>query len=249
MRRFGHALLAAGALACSSAAPAAADQAGVCADAGGTWREHGQYPRQTEEPRCEFQENLSDDRAISYSSPVPDDMLGDPWVQDQLAAFIKGRFQSLRSSISSAPQSLASADIFEHQKYQHSASVQSLVFHEAANTGGGRPDDAYLTMTFDLAEHRELKISDLFKAGTNLQTAITPLVLRYAPKNAGLDQLSIGGPGTSSVNNGTYTTFALTPTELVVYLPVARVGAVRAGAFTTRIPLTAFGDTLRPEYR
>ncbi|MGL6236410.1 MAG: RsiV family protein [Segniliparus sp.] len=245
MRLLVCALLAAGAFGGLAAAPASADQAGVCAAAGGTWREHGQYPRQTQEPRCEFQENLSADRAISYSSPVPEDLLGDAWAESQLAAFIKGRVSALRSSISSAPQSLASADIFEHQKHQHSASVQSLVFHELADLGGAHPNDAYLTMTFDLAEHRRLAIGDVFKAGTNLQSAITPLVLRYAPKNARLDQLSIG----NGYNTGTYTTFALTPTELVVYLPEERVGPVNAGAFTTHIPLAAFGDTLRPEYR
>ena len=245
MRRLLCALLATGALGGLASAPASADQAGVCEAAGGTWREHGQYPRQTEEPRCEFQESLSDDRSVGYSSPVPEDLLGDSWVQAQLAAFIKGRVAALRSSISSAPQSTATADIFEHQKYQHSASVESLVFHELANLGGAHPNDAYLTMTFDLAEHRELKISDLFKAGTNIQTTITPLVLRYAPKSGSLDQLSIGG----GYNKGVYTTFALAPTELIVYLPEARTGVVGAGAFTTHIPLAAFGDTLRPEYR
>ena len=173
-------------------------------------------------------------------------MLGDEWAQSQLAAFIKSRVAALRASLPSAPQTLAAGDIAEHQKYQHSASVQSLVFHELVNvTSSARPTDEFLTMTFDLAEHRQLKLADLFKAGTNIQTAITPLLLRYAPKGGGLDQLSIGG----GYNDGTYTAFALTPTELVVYLPRSRAGAVQAGAFTTRIPLEAFGDTLRPAYR
>ncbi|ADG96754.1 hypothetical protein Srot_0267 [Segniliparus rotundus DSM 44985] len=244
MRRLLTALIATGLLAGPAAAPALADQASVCAQAGGAWREHGEYPRHTDEARCEFQESLSDDRTVSYSSPVPGDMLGDEWVESQLAAFIKSRFAQLRSSIPSAPQTSVSGDIDEHHDYRHSASVQSLVFHETVSvSAAAHPNDECLTLTFDLAEHRQLRISDLFKAGTNIPATITPLVLRDA-KQGTLGQLSIG-----TYNDGSYSAFALTPTDLVVYLPAERVGAVNAGAFSATIPLSAFGDTLRPEYR
>lgn len=155
------------------------------------------------------------------------------------------------------------AELFTHN------ALTSVVFHEFWQTFGSPPNDAYRTFTFDLAQGRQLKLADLFKAGVDPLTALPPLVRPYLVP--ALDQAAPPhDPGTypftadrfepqpdGSGYAANYRAFALTADELILYLPDAPmahetpfprdrfVWSMDGGAVTVHVPLAALAPVMR----
>ncbi|RAV01144.1 mannan-binding lectin [Mycolicibacter senuensis] len=150
--------------------------------------------------------------------------------------------------------------------------VQSLVVHECLEPFGMQANNAYRTFVFDMDKGRRLSLADLFKPGIDPMAVIPPAAAPVLP--AALDAAAPPhapnsypftveefqpGPGRPGYT-GNYRAFALSPGELILYLPDAPmlrenprpadrlVWSMDGGAVVARVPLTALSASLRPEY-
>lgn len=156
----------------------------------------------------------------------------------------------------------ANFEVFQH------GGIHTVVFHEGYHTEGTAMNDAYRTFAYDQSTGRQVQLSDLLSPGNTL-ASIPPLAAPFIQD--ALDQAAPPhDPNTypfmperwtpDKVYSGGYKAWALTPTELILYLPdypVARdtpidftpghyQWSMNGGAVQPRIPLSALAPILRP---
>lgn len=145
----------------------------------------------------------------------------------------------------------------------------SVVFRETYHADGPDFNNAYRTFTF--GGGRQLQLADLVKPGTDPLSAIEPLARPFVVR--ALDAAPPAHqPGSypfiaerwtpDKVYSGGYKAWALTPDELILYMPDYPVGHDTPVDFTTgvmqwsmdggtvqaHIPLAVLSPILRPEY-
>lgn len=165
------------------------------------------------------------------------------------------------------------ADSFGEGNYQtfRRGDVLSVVFRETYHADGPDFNNAYRTFTFDMADGRRLQLADLVRPGLDPLTAIPPLAQPFVeraldvappPHQPATYPFVIDRWTPDKVYSGAYKAWALTPDELVIYMPDYPVGRDRPTNFTpgamqwsmdggtvqAHIPLTALAPILRPEY-
>ncbi len=165
------------------------------------------------------------------------------------------------------------ADSFGEENYQifRHGDTLSAVFRETYHADGPDFNNAYRTFTFDISEGSRLQLADLMKPGVDPLSAIPSLAQPFI--ETALDQAPPPHqPGTypfvadrwtpDKVYSGGYKAWAITPDELVLYLPdypVARdtpldftpgvmQWSMDGGTVQVRIPLAALNSILRPEF-
>ncbi|MEZ0050281.1 hypothetical protein ABIA30_001271 [Mycobacterium sp. MAA66] len=205
---------------------------------------------------------------MNIAVALPDELMDDPTAGPVLQAYSRDLVDGWRKTGELVTRdNTASA---EYQLYSATSSVKSVVYHELFQTQGTLPNDAYRTFTFDLARGKRLDLVDLFAPGVDPLTAIPPLARPYLIQ--ALDQASpphqpntypfildkwephLDGSGFS----GNYRAFALTPDELILYMPDAPMShenppqpgefrwSMDGGTVTVRIPLAVLKPLLRP---
>ena len=145
------------------------------------------------------------------------------------------------------------------------------MFRETYHADGPAFNNAYRTFTFDMATGKRLLLADLMKPGVDPLVAIPPLAQPFIEQ--ALDQAPPPHqPRTypfladrwlpSNVYSGGYKAWALTPDELVLYMPDYPVAhdtplnyspglpqwAMDGGTVQAHIPLAALRPVLRPEF-
>lgn len=148
--------------------------------------------------------------------------------------------------------------------------ARSVAFHEDYHADGPSFSNAYRTFTFDMAGGRRLQLVEITKPGTDPLTAIPPLAEQFvrqaldraAPQHSPGSYPFTGDRWTpDKAFSGGYQVWALTPQELILYLPDYPVGhdspiqygqakrwAMDGGAVEPHIPLSALASVLRPEF-
>ncbi|MFZ1175024.1 MAG: mannan-binding family protein [Mycobacterium sp.] len=160
------------------------------------------------------------------------------------------------------------ADSFGEENYevfQH-GNLLSAVFHEDYHADGPKPNNAYRTFTFDMASGRRLQLSDVTKSDP--LTAIPPLAQPFIetalnrappPHDPGTYPFVVDRWTPDKVYSGAYKAWALTPDELILYMPDYPVGHDEPISFTpgimqwymdggtvqAHIPLSALAPVLR----
>jgi hypothetical protein len=158
----------------------------------------------------------------------------------------------------------------DYTLYSASGSVVSVVFHEYFNTAGSLPNNAYKTFTFDLAHGKQLQLADIVTPGVDPLSALPPLLRPYLipaldaappPHPPGTypfqaDRFEPQPDGSGFAQN--YRAWALTPDELILYLPgepmmhespVPRgqmVWSMDGGVVIVHVPRSALASILRP---
>ena len=165
------------------------------------------------------------------------------------------------------------ADSFGEGNYQifRRGNAMTAVFRETYHADGPDFNNAYRTFTFDMATGRRLQLADLMKPGVDPLVAIPPLAQPFIER--ALDQAPPPHqPRTypfvvdrwmpSNVYSGGYKAWALTPDELVLYMPDYPVAhdtplnyspglmqwSMDGGTVQAHIPLAALHPVLRPEF-
>ncbi|MFL0179576.1 MULTISPECIES: mannan-binding protein [unclassified Mycobacterium] len=208
------------------------------------------------------------ERYIAFDLPeaMLDNATAGPIVRD----FYRRLMSGWRSSGSEAMRD--SSAVAYYESFSGPGAVQSLVVHECLEPFGMQANNAYRTFVFDLATGRRLTLGDLFKPGIDPMTVIAGAAAPVLP--AALDAAAPPhAPNTypftveefqpnpqGSGYTGDYRAFALTPDQLVLYLPDAPilrespqpadrfVWSMDGGAVVARVPLASLSPTLRPEY-
>jgi hypothetical protein len=239
-----------------AALPAAADQAGVCAAAGGAWHA-------SRDQTCDFHREADQGKyVIDFAFHIPAELTGDPWAEQAITDWLKARTAPGENGFPNPndPSSDSKFAFSDNDKlYRRGASLLSVeCIQNSYMQGAAHPNSQEFTLVLDLANHKKLWISDLFQPGVDYKAALTPLVMRHAAEYAHTDVHPDGSRFTPhdfdpanqiGYNGGAYTDWVITDAELIIFLPGVRMGPVGAGLFQAHIPLAELGVALRPQYR
>ena len=249
-------------VAVTTAAPAAASAASFCDGLGGQW--DGQFCSTSVESERKAVRNIK--------MALPGDLVDNPVIGD----YLRNLMNNWRTAGAKMVQDSYGEQAF--QIFQHGDAL-SAVFHEMysgtvgtdalAHPNAPIVSDAYRTFTF--AGGRQLQLADLFKPGVDHRAEIPRLGAPFIV--AALDAAPPPHqPGTypftpdrwtpDKVYSGGYKAWALTPTELILYMPDYPVSrdapidftpgrmqwSMDGGTVQAHIPLSALAPVLRPEY-
>lgn len=257
MWRIRLAVSAAVAAATVAGAPAATASApSFCEGLGGAW--DGQYCN-TNVP--------SPRQATRYvRMAIPGDLIDNPVAGPPIQDYLSKLFNNWR-----AKGSAMVVDSWGNENYQifQHGSALSAVFHEDYHADGPWVSNGYRTFTFDMAQGRQLQLADIAKPGVDPYAEIPKLGAPYIVQ--ALDRAFWEHqPGTypfvadrwtpDKPYSGGYRSWALTPDELILYMPDYPVGndapvpynqkqwSMDGGNVQAHIPLSALAPILRPEY-
>lgn len=240
-------------------APAAlASAPSLCGDMGGQW--DGQYCRST----VPSERKAVRDIKIAIPGELVDDPTAGPVIRDYLS--------TLMNNWKTAGVKMA-ADSFGEGNYEihRRGGILSVVFRETYHADGPDFNNAYRTFTFDTVSGRRLQLADLVKPGLDPLVAIPPLAQPFVeqaldvappPHQPRTYPFIIDRWTPDKVYSGAYKAWALTPDELLIYMPDYPVGRDRPTDFTpgimqwsmdggtvqAHIPLAALAPILRPEF-
>ncbi|MGK2869523.1 MAG: DUF3298 domain-containing protein [Mycobacterium sp.] len=247
------AVVAAGLL---SAPTAVATPVTFCDELTGQW--NGQYCHTTV---------VSDRNALrDIKIAVPAELIDDPDAGPVLRTYLSTLVDNwTRVGRSMAANSFGEAN---YQLFRH-GDTTSVVFRETYHADGPDFNNAYRTFTF--GDGRQLQLADLTKPGVDPLTSIEPLARPFIEQalNQAPPQHEPGSypfiPDRwtpDKVYSGGYKAWALTPDELILYMPdypVARdtpidftpgvmQWSMDGGTVQAHIPLSALSSILRPQF-
>ena len=235
---------------------AAASAVSLCDQMGGQW--NGQYCHAT------VPSNRNAVREVNIAIPAEAD---NPVIGGAISNYLTtlmGNWRSAGANMYQNSRGDANFEVFHH------GNIHTVVFHEtydSESTGrfeGAAIQSAYRTFAFDSASGRQVQLGDLVDIG-QIPTLGAPFI------QAALDQaIPPHEPNTypftpdrwtpDKVYSGGYKAWALTPDELILYMPdypVARdtpidfttahfIWSITGGIVQPHIPLSALTPALRP---
>ncbi|MGV0695756.1 mannan-binding family protein [Mycobacterium paraintracellulare] len=237
----------------SNAGTAQASAPSFCGELGGGW--DGLY--------CHTAVTSERNATRDIKVAVPGELIDNPTTSAVIRDYLRTLFSNWRNAnLHMAADSYAEEtyDIFRH------GSLLSAVFHEDYHADGPKPNNAYRTFTFDLASGKRLRLADLTNGDPLI--VIPPLAQPFI-QNALDAAPPAHDPGTypflvdrwkpDKVYSGAYKAWALTPDELILYMPDYPVGHdepidftpgslvwfMDGGAVQAHIPLAALATVLR----
>lgn len=224
-----------------------------CAELGGEW--DGQY--------CHTSVTSERNAVRDIKVAVPGDLVDNPTAGPVVRDYLRTLVNNWRTA--NAHMAADSYGEENYQIFQH-GNLLSAVFHEDYHADGPKPNNAYRTFTFDMASGRRLRLSDL--TTSDPLTAIPPLAQPYIetalnqappPHDPGSYPFVIDRWTPDKVYSGGYKAWALTPDELILYMPDYPVGHdepidftpgvmqwyMDGGTVQAHIPLSALASVLR----
>ncbi|UUO01466.1 mannan-binding family protein [Mycolicibacterium novocastrense] len=246
-----------------AAAPAASASApSFCAELGGLW--DGQF--------CSTSVVSERKATRNIKMALPGDLVDNPTIREYLTNLMNNWRDAAKMTVH---------DSFGEQHFQifQHGGAMTVVFHEMYSGTVGTDalahpnapiiSDAYRTFTF--ADGRRLQLADLFKPGVDHMAEIPRLGAPFIvaaldaappPHQPGSYPFTPDRWTPDKVYSGAYKAWALTPDELILYMPdypVARdrpinfspglpQWAMDGGTVQAHIPLSALAPILRPEF-
>ncbi|MUL81591.1 MULTISPECIES: mannan-binding family protein [unclassified Mycolicibacterium] len=239
-------------------ATAAASAPSFCDGLAGQW--NGQNCHMT----VPSDRNAVRDISVAIPGELIDDPVAGPAVRDYLTTLVNN-WKRVGKSMA--------ADSFGESNYQvfRHGNTLSAVFRETYHADGPDFNNAYRTFTFDMGQGRQLRLADLMKPGVDPLTGIPPLAQPFVqqaldaappPHQPGSYPFVPERWTPDKVYSGGYKAWALTPDELILYMPDYPVGrdspvdftpgvmqwSMDGGTVQAHIPLSALGPVLQPQY-
>lgn len=241
------------AAAISGAPGARASAESFCGELGGGW--DGQYCHTA----VTSERNAVRDIKVAVPVELIDNPTAGPPIRDYLRTLVSN-WRNVGTHMIADSYGEENYQVFQH------GNLLSAVFHEDYHADGPRPNNAYHTFTFDMAGGRRVQLADL--SNGNPLTAIPPLAAPFI--ETALNQAAPPhDPNTypfmadrwtpDKVYSGAYRAWAVTPDELIIYMPDLPVGHdepvnfspglqqwfMDGGTVEAHIPLSALGSVLR----
>jgi len=163
-------------------------------------------------------------------------------VAKELAAFKKQMLSLSAADLKMLPTSMNNyIEIGYNIEYADNDLI-SVSFLEGTFTGGAHPNYSYFTITYDLRNGKELKLSDLFKPGARYLEAVSAYATRDlqsrkmpdSDENMGLAQDTWAEGATAKAEN--YQSWNLTKKGLMFIFDPYQVGPYAAGSQTVIVP-------------
>lgn len=241
-----------------TAAPTASASApSFCGDLGGVW--DGQY--------CHTAVVSERNATRDITMAIPGDLVDHPTTGAVIREYLTNLFTTWRTKAASMVQDSWGEENYEI--FQHGTTL-TTVFHEAYHADGPWTNNAYRTFTFEMAAGRQLQLTDLTKPGVDPLEAIPPLAEPFIEQaldrafwehQPGTYPFTIDRWTPDKAFSGGYKAWALTPNELILYLPDYPVGhdspiqynqwqqwSMDGGTVRPHIPLATLAPILRPEF-
>ncbi|WP_199253987.1 mannan-binding protein [Mycolicibacterium mengxianglii] len=240
----------------ASAAPAYASATTFCGDLGGAW--DGAYCRTVVvSPRQAVR-----DIKVALPQDIIDDPVAGPVVRSYLSELV-GNWRRVGQTMVADSWGEANVEVFRR------TNTVSVVFRETYHADGPDFNNAYRAFTF--GNGRRLELADVVRDGVDPLAAIAesaaPFVVQAldaaAPQHhPGTYPFVLDRWSPDKVYSGGYRAWALTPDELILYLPDYPVGhdtpldftpgimqwSMDGGTVQAHVPLTALAAVLRPEF-
>ena len=236
-----------------NAATARASAPSFCGELGGDW--DGQY--------CHTSVVSERNAVRDIKVAVPGDLVDNPTTGPVVRDYLRTLVNNWRTA-----NAHMVADSFGEENYevfQH-GNLLSAVFHEDYHADGPKPNNAYRTFTFDMASGRRMQLSDL--TTSDPLVAIPPLAQPFIetalnqappPHDPGTYPFVVDRWTPDKVYSGAYKAWALTPDELILYMPDYPVGHdepinftpgvmqwyMDGGTVQAHVPLSALASVLR----
>ncbi len=198
---------------------------------------------------------------------IPEELVDNPTTGPVLRNYLSTLVDNWRTVGTMVADSFGEANF---QVFQHGDAL-SVVFRETYHADGPDFNNAYRTFTFHMGDGRRLQLSDLTKPGVDPLAEIPMLGRPYIekalnaappPHNPGTYPFTVDRWTPDKVYSGGYKAWALTPTDLILYMPdypVARDHPINftpgvmhwsmdGGTVQAVIPLSALSTILRPEF-
>jgi hypothetical protein len=240
----------------ATAPGAAASAPSFCGDLGGAW--DGQYCHMS----VLSERKAVRDITVAIPPELVDDPLTGPVVRDYLGTLVDN-WRTVGARMAADSFGEGNYQIFRH------GDVLTVVFHETYHADGPDFNNAYRTFAFDTRQAKLLALSDL--TTPDGVTAIASLGQPYIedalnqaqpPHNPGTYPFTADRWTPDKVYSGGYKAWALTPDELILYMPDYPVAhdtpinytpgimqwSMDGGTVQAHIPLPALSSVLRPEY-
>ena len=252
------AMIVAAAAAVAPVPTAAASVVIFCDEINGQW--DGQYCHTTVLSEREAVRDIK----VAIPAELVDDPLAGPVTRDYLGTLVNNwRTAGVKMA----------ADSFAEGNYEifRRGDTLSAVFHETYHADGPAFNNAYRTFTFDMAKGRQLQLADLTKPGVDPLAVIPTLAQQFIvqaldqappPHQPGSYPFVVDRWTPDNLYSGGYKAWAITPDELLIYMPDYPVGhdtpinftpgvmqwSMDGGTVQAHIPLAALSPILRPEY-
>lgn len=240
-------------------APAASASAqSFCGELGGDW--DGQFCRTSV---------MSERKATrEIRVAIPDNLIDNPTTSSAIRPYLRDLFTNWRAKGASMVQDSWGTE--NYQVFRHGSAL-SVVFHEEYNSSGVELMNAYRTFTFDMGSGRQLQLADITRPGVDPLVAIPPLAEPIVSEAVDRARPPYNHPGTYPFTvdrwtppapfSGNYAAWALTPNELILYMPdypvahdtpirydVLNQWSMNGGVIQAHIPLAVLSPILRPGF-
>ena len=245
-------LLAAAVATSGAPSTAGASAPSFCGELGGDW--DGQYCHTA----VLSERQAVRDIKIAVPGELVDDPVSGPVVRDYLRTLVNN-WRTVGAHMAADSYGEENYQIFRH------GNLLSAVFHEDYHADGPKPNNAYRTFTFDMASGRRLQLVDVVSdppatiPALGRQFIDTALDQAPPPHDPGTYPFTADRWTADKVYSGGYRAWALTPDELLLYLPDYPVAHdeplnfapglpqwfMDGGAVQVHIPLAALGSALR----
>ena len=240
-----------------TASGASASAPAFCAELGGQW--DGQ--------NCRSSVTSERQATREITMAIPGDLIDNPASSPAIRPYLRDLFNNWRSKGAAMVQDSWGTE--DYQVFGHGSAL-SVVFHETYHAAGTELMNAYRTFTFDMATGTPLQLSDITQPGVDPLVAIPPLaapVIQAAldrappPHNPGTYPFTLDRWTPDQVFSGGYKAWALTPDELIIYMPDYPVAhdspiqydqltqwSMNGGVVQAHIPLAVLSPVLRPGF-
>ncbi|KLO41609.1 mannan-binding protein [Mycobacterium nebraskense] len=236
-----------------TAATAHASAPSFCGELGGDW--DGQYCHTS----VTSERNAVRDIKVAVPGELIDNPTTGPVIRDYLRTLVNN-WKTANGSMAADSYGEENFEVFRH------GNLLSAVFHEDYHADGPKFNNAYRTFTFDMAGGRRVQLADL--TTSNPLTAIPPLAQPFIetalnqappPHDPGTYPFTVDRWTPDKVYSGAYKAWAVTPDELILYMPDYPVahdepinftpGVMQwfmdGGTVQAHIPLSALSSVLR----
>lgn len=170
----------------------------------------------------------------------------DPWI----AEFMSSTSDVLKDMPADAPWNFALQADYAVEYYN--GNILSLLFTNYTFTGGAHGSTVSSTYNYDLANNKEIKLSDIFKPGSDYLKFLSEYCFEDIKRQntlMGMDSLEdMIKPGVDPSMPENFARFVLSADSLIIIFDQYQVGPGAAGSYDVRIGYDKFKEMINKDY-
>ncbi|MFA5013189.1 MAG: DUF3298 domain-containing protein [Candidatus Paceibacterota bacterium] len=188
----------------------------------------------------------SDIFSIDANYPVT----GQDYIDAEIKRIIDAQIAEFKKNVSGENQPITDSNYKNSFNIGYSSekafeTVLGFKFDIEEYTGGAHGNLFFTTVSFDLANKRELALSDLFTANSNFLQRISDISIEKLSQSEFADTQWISEGASPALAN--FKNFIVTDSSIIFYFPPYQVAPYAAGPQSAEILLTEIKDILNPE--